>query len=186
MVGCDIEKVASAFENITPPELYSRSKLSSLDLDYEYLEDAVKHSERLSKSISGLTSHSAVMFEREAGMLVVDLNRLVYSLIRCRDDVKGKKSGQRRTGGREPAADLVCQGLITLFSELGHDVTFGHRESDPSTFFGNAVMVSFEAFNIGSDWRAFAQKWRSIARKNEDLKKNAKTEAEVGLKILGV
>lgn len=167
-LGCDEYEVSRAFYGLGIPEWESPAHLNSVKKTTHSLNEAARFADNLVRSMMRLSQQ-----ERET--LVVSGAPTSHQIEFLRDtlagdaaDLKSWGSKRDRTGGRNPAAHTIAEGMRRFFRRRRKPITFGNRaDGGPSTDFGREVEFAIGAFGIRADWRRPAEE---AAKKQDGIK----------------
>ena len=157
-LDCEEEIVSAILGRVYPPEW----------ADARHLDDIKKNAHAANRLVRALEATAEAMAalspdfrEDLVGAGVVTLPQIQYALQRVNEDSKwlATVAGEfERTGGRNPGADLIAEGLRLLFQRLRRPVTWGIFEGHPTGEFCRAVEFSIAEFGIRAGWRGPADR----------------------------
>ena len=87
------------------------------------------------------------------------------NLINHRDHVKERNPSK---GGKDHKADQLAEFVAKIFEETNRPITYGHRDTEPTTDFGRAVQKTLEiceAKLLDRDYKIHLSNWRQPAHK---------------------
>jgi len=168
-INCATEDLDHAFRGLRTPEWVTPAHLTALTENTHALNEAARHAKNLDVSLRKL-SDEALTSLRNCGAItieqVVHLGAVLSGDATWLQDWRGQHD---RTGGQNPAAEVVAEAMRRLFRRLRRPVTFGQTpDGGPSTDFGRAVQFALGAFQLPTDWRNPTRRAREKQRDFEN------------------
>ncbi|WP_146642612.1 hypothetical protein [Thioclava marina] len=175
---CDEEDVYYALIGIEPPEWSNRQHRRLVGDHVKALNRAVKSASDLLYALRQLPPDETQSLVRSGAATVPQIEKLLAEL-QGGETFYNEWHGRRSaSGGREPAAYEIAEGVRRLFRRLKRKITFGQQyDGSPSGAFCRTVEVAIAAFGVRASWRGPAEeavnKTREIERRHIRLVENA-------------
>jgi hypothetical protein len=153
-LGCDEYLVLDAFRGLGIPEWEISTHLDDVKASTQVLNEAARYADNLLGAMRRLSEDDRRDLIVAGAPTFHQIEFLRDTLQGDASDLKSWASRRNRTGGRNPAAYIVAEGMRKVFRRLRKPITFGnHYEGGPSTEFGKEVEFALGAFGIRADWR---------------------------------
>ena len=176
-LNCDVLIVGRAFEKHPNPTELTRASMDEHSLSADELKRARIYCQKLVDVIEKLPSVLVGAIELDSGLDVETLRATKNKLKAWEETVEHWSIKRPRTGGREPAAEVILSALAEIFDEIQEPVTFGAKEEgsdpasfEPSTNFCRAVKEAFYIYELKTNWRSVSADFCK-QRKNQNLQK---------------
>lgn len=157
-LDCNEDQALDAFRGLAVPEWEAPEHLKAVKDTTHDLNKAAQLSRNLLQAIRRM-HFSQIDSLRHAGAATPEQIEHLHAVLSGHArNLSGWLRSRDRTGGRNPAAYKVAEGMRRLFRRLRKKITYGQSASgDPSTEFARAVEFALGAFGINAGWQGPAR-----------------------------
>lgn len=153
-IDCDEDKVWNAFRGVDTPEWSVPSHLDAVKATTHKLNKAARNASNLARALRELNESERRDLILAGAVTLQQIQHLASVLDGDAKSLDKWLRGRPRTGGKNPAAYAVSEGMRRLFRRLRKPITLGVSEAgSPSTEFGRAVEFALGEFGLVADWR---------------------------------
>lgn len=153
-LGCDENLVHDAFRGLGMPEWEIPTHLDKVKKTTHSLNEAARHADNLLRTLRKMSQQERDNLTVAGAPTIHQIEFLRDTLSGDASTLKGWAKKRNRSGGRNPAAYIISEGMRRVFRRLRKTITYGnHPDGGPSTEFGRAVEFALGAFAVLADWR---------------------------------
>lgn len=153
-LGCDEYLVSDAFDGLGSPAWEVPTHLAKVKKTTHALNEAARQAGNLLRAMRNLSQETRDSLIVAGAPTLHQIEFLRDTLSSDELNLKAWAERRNRSGGRNPAAYIVSEGMRRVFRRLRKTITFGnHPDGGPSTEFGREVQFALGAFGVKADWR---------------------------------